>query len=409
LNKIFKELAGFSFFQIYIETKTGNIVNDFKDILSTEEIKKLDKNKIIKIKNNDSIITTDNWSKLKDVFFTQRMETYNSSYTLNEKIKLELETLKKLPINKTDYKILKGRYQKYLTNLEPPQKEIDKPKGVIQNLFNFIEFLHSNIKNFTQYDNIIKELNLLDIERNKLKPETNYKDKLKHKEVQNKLEQKYDVIDENIIQLIKQKSTELNVCDWNKLETIWTYNISEIRSLKENFNNNDVDTIIKYKQKYIEFKEKHNSFIFQSFFFTKLDDTLKELFNFFKETNKNEPDILERKTKEHQPIEANKPDDIISKHPKHDPNLWSSDCYNLFKYLLDNYYTSTKRQLTNIWFFLNEYDKIKYNLKGTKDNYRDFIEKNYNISIKNFDKASVKYLSEYGTMNDHRINYEDNF
>ena len=134
-NRIFKKIADFSFFQIYIDTKTGNILDDFKDILTADEIKKLDKNKVVRIKNNDSIITVDNWNQLKDIFFTQRMETYNSNYTPNEKIKLELETLEKLPINKTDYKILKERYQKYLTNVKPQPKEIDKPDEVKENKY----------------------------------------------------------------------------------------------------------------------------------------------------------------------------------------------------------------------------------------------------------------------------------
>jgi hypothetical protein len=137
-NRIFKKIADSSFFQIYIETKTGDSISDFKSILSSDEIKKLDKNKIIRFKNNDSIVTTDNWSKLKDVFFTQRMETYNSSYTLNEKIKLELETLEKLPINKTDYKIIKERYQKYLTNIKPQQTETNEPDEVKIELHNNI-------------------------------------------------------------------------------------------------------------------------------------------------------------------------------------------------------------------------------------------------------------------------------
>ena len=87
-NRILKKIADFSFFQVYIDTKTSNIIDDFKDVLTADEIKKLDNNKSIRIRNNDSILTTDNWSKLKDIFFSQRMETYNSSYTLNEKIKL---------------------------------------------------------------------------------------------------------------------------------------------------------------------------------------------------------------------------------------------------------------------------------------------------------------------------------
>jgi len=150
INNILKNLAEFSFFQIYIETKTGNIIDDFKDVLTSDEINKLDKNKIIRIKNNDSIVTTDNWGKLKDVFFTQRMETYNLSYTLNEKIKLELEILEKLPINKTDYKILKERYQKYLTNIKPQQIQDIKPDEIKKELHNNI-FKDNSIYLFEKY------------------------------------------------------------------------------------------------------------------------------------------------------------------------------------------------------------------------------------------------------------------
>ena len=149
-NRILNKTADFSFFQVYIDTKASNIVDDFKDVLTSDEIKKLDKNKVVRIKNNDSIITIDNWSKLKDVFFSQRMETYNSSYTLNEKIKLELEILEKLPINKTDYKILKERYQKYLTNLKPQQKKNNEPDEVKKELHNNI-FKDNSIYLFEKY------------------------------------------------------------------------------------------------------------------------------------------------------------------------------------------------------------------------------------------------------------------
>ena len=149
-NRIFKKTADFSFFQIYIDTKTGNILDDFKDVLIADEIKKLDKNKVVRIKNNDSIINVDNWSKLKDVFFSQRMETYNSSYTPNEKIKLELEALEKLPIIKTDYKILKERYQKYLTNIKPQQIQDIKPDEIKKELHNNI-FKDNSIYLFEKY------------------------------------------------------------------------------------------------------------------------------------------------------------------------------------------------------------------------------------------------------------------
>jgi len=136
-NRVFKKIADFNFFKINIIPKKVNILDVFKDMLTADEIKKLDKNKVVRIGNND-IVTTDNWSKLKDIFFSQRMETYNSSYTLNEKIKLELETLEKLPIIKTDYKILKERYQKYLTNVKPQQLQDIKPDDIKKELHNNI-------------------------------------------------------------------------------------------------------------------------------------------------------------------------------------------------------------------------------------------------------------------------------
>jgi hypothetical protein len=101
-------------------------------------------------------------------------------------------------------------------------------------------------------------------------------------------------------------------------------------------------------------------------------------------------------------------DNIKVQHPNHDPNLWNNDCFELFKYLFDCYYISTKRQLTNIWFYLKENGNIKYNLKATKDQYVNFISENYQKEITNFDKAQTKWEDkEYQTIYDHRKNFED--
>lgn len=93
---------------------------------------------------------------------------------------------------------------------------------------------------------------------------------------------------------------------------------------------------------------------------------------------------------------------------KHDPNLWNAECYNLFKYLFDNYYKGTKRQLTNIWFYLKEIENPKYILNATKEMYIPFILENYEIKITNFDKAQTKWEDkESRKLNEHRQNYED--
>jgi len=98
-RKITELTADLNFFQIWVFADyeiDGKIVKDYEQ------------------KNNDSILTPENWEQHEVTFFTQRMATYKESYTLSEKIKLELSGLEKLPINKTDYQVLKGRYKRYL-------------------------------------------------------------------------------------------------------------------------------------------------------------------------------------------------------------------------------------------------------------------------------------------------------
>lgn len=97
-------------------------------------------------------------------------------------------------------------------------------------------------------------------------------------------------------------------------------------------------------------------------------------------------------------------------HPPHDPNLWNKPCYELFKYLFDNYYDNkTKRKLTNIWFYLKEKQSKIYTFLATKDMYVHFLKVNYNIFITNFDKAINKYNDkDLPSLNGHCINFENN-
>lgn len=99
IDRIYKRLAALNFFQI---TVIGDLEIDGKVY------------KNIKQRNNDSIITTKNWKQHKDVFFNERMATYEDSYTIKEKIKLELEKVEELPVNEDMYKVLKYFYLEYL-------------------------------------------------------------------------------------------------------------------------------------------------------------------------------------------------------------------------------------------------------------------------------------------------------
>lgn len=95
-------------------------------------------------------------------------------------------------------------------------------------------------------------------------------------------------------------------------------------------------------------------------------------------------------------------------HPEHNPNLWNAKCYDLFKYLFENYYINTKRQLTNIWFFLSLNRNNTYKFYATKDAYKSFILEWYNIEIKNVDKAERKWEEkDLPNLKEHLQNFEN--
>jgi hypothetical protein len=111
LRKITELLENTNFFQIKV----------FADLEIDGKIYK-DKEQ----RNNDSILNPKNWEQHKETFFTQRMAMYSDSYTLAEKLKLEVSRLEKLPVDITDYEILKDRYKSYLEQkqaLPTQQKE----------------------------------------------------------------------------------------------------------------------------------------------------------------------------------------------------------------------------------------------------------------------------------------------
>lgn len=164
----------------------------------------------------------------------------------------------------------------------------------IKALFQFIEYLHSNIENFNQYNSLIDELELLDKKRNKLSPENNYKDKLKYDEVKVEIEKKFDLLQSNTANLIKAKAKELNVCIFDN-SPITNFNgiQNDIRQLKKNFSDKDLTEIFKHKSQYLKYRTKTpKTFLSLEMFFVDLDRLLKEFFEFFAD-NEAETDVLQ--------------------------------------------------------------------------------------------------------------------
>lgn len=165
----------------------------------------------------------------------------------------------------------------------------------IKALFEFIEFLHSNIQNFNQYDEVISDWVHSADQMNNLNPNKNSTDKLKYDDLEENFEYNLKIIQKNIQEPIHSKATELNICDIDKEDTIWDWNYPEITNLKKSFSKKDLPEILEHKKKYIEFRTKTNFNEFLMIFFVTLDTILKELFDYFNETDQNEFEAFEMK------------------------------------------------------------------------------------------------------------------
>lgn len=175
------------------------------------------------------------------------------------------------------------------------KRQMITPK--IKALFQFIEYLNSNIENFNQYNDLINDLEALKDVKNQLKPEQNYKDKLQYNKVQEELESKFKTLQDNTANLIKAKAKELNVCSFDN-EPNYSFNgvEAEIHQLKENFRKEDLPEIFKHKSQYLEYRSQtHGTFLSLQFFFDELDEITKSLFDYFKDTDRNEFEAFEIK------------------------------------------------------------------------------------------------------------------
>lgn len=169
----------------------------------------------------------------------------------------------------------------------------------IQALFDFIDFLDVNKKEYIEkHIPLCNELRELDKQRSLLKPNENYKDKQSYECIQKEIKEKFEPITENTFNPVTSKLIELGIWSGDDVYTsIWNNNISEIEDFKRNFTVEDIEQIFHYKEKYLLFRtETNNDFLCLSFVFSNLDEIYKVLFDFFKDTQKNEFDSFETKT-----------------------------------------------------------------------------------------------------------------
>jgi len=166
----------------------------------------------------------------------------------------------------------------------------------IQSLFDLIDYLDGNKKEYIEkYIPLCSELESLSKQRSLLKPDSNYIDKQQYDIVQKQIKEKFSPILTNICTPISNKLLELGI--WSGDQTyasIWNNNISEISDFKRSFAAEDVAQVMVYKHKYLSFRAETNSdFLCLSMIFQGLDEILKLLFDFFKDTTVNEFESFE--------------------------------------------------------------------------------------------------------------------
>lgn len=167
----------------------------------------------------------------------------------------------------------------------------------IQALFDFINFLDEHKSEFKSYIPLCDDLRELDVQRNLIHPENNYKEKKLYDQIQDQIKEKIKPITNKIYAPITTKLLDLKIWSGDDgFTSIWNNNISEISEFKRNFTEEDAIEVFKFKLKYLNFRQELNSdFLCVSFIFDSLHQILKQLFDFFKDTNENEFDNFERK------------------------------------------------------------------------------------------------------------------
>ena len=285
----------------------------------------------------------------------------------------------------------------------------------IKALFQFIEYLHSNIDNFNLNNDLIKELELLNEERQKVSSKKTFKDKLKYDEIQAEIETKFKILQDNTANLIKAKATELNVCNFDN-EPNYSFNgiETDIHQLKKNFTKEDLPEIFKHKQQYIDYrKQTHKTFLSLAFFIDELDEITKSLFDYFKETEQNEFEAFETKTikvndlseaVELLSIGKNKVSiPINSKQPRNKPQFTTHE--KLFEAVI---FSANEEQnkpiagayelLKEVWFFLNS-DSATFNSKEVEKYKRPLFVNPVIVGKPEFDEFFEAELTYCSTQN----------
>lgn len=167
----------------------------------------------------------------------------------------------------------------------------------VQGLFDFIDYLDDNKDEFKKYIPLCNELRELYRQRDLVNPDKNYKDKLRYDELDTLIGEKFAPITKHIYDPITNKLRELDIWSGDgAYSSIWNNSSSSIFEFQNKFTTEEVIKVMEYKKMYLDFRTETNTdFLSLYSIFKGLDEILKLLFDFFKDTDTNEFENFEAK------------------------------------------------------------------------------------------------------------------
>ncbi|MDF2517355.1 MAG: hypothetical protein K0R59_2651 [Sphingobacterium sp.] len=236
----------------------------------------------------------------------------------------------------------------------------------IQNIFEFIDFLDSNKKDYIRkYLSICEELEKLIRQRNQLKPHNNYRDKQQYDVLQKEIGPKFDILLSNIYHPVMDKLTELKIWSGDQEKSSISNNISSAATnFKSTFESDDVPIVIIYKNKYLNFRKETNSnFLTLELVFSLLDRGLKELFDYFKDSDEDDFDVSIAEV-----IECNSLEEAIRLHQE---NPSQNKRFSIPSLNVPNAANQNSGQIIEI----DRYDMLIHPLKKTKNSLEEAIHR----------------------------------
>jgi hypothetical protein len=168
----------------------------------------------------------------------------------------------------------------------------------IRALFDFIDYLDANKHDYIKkYVPICEELYLLHDKRRILKPNQNYRDRKQYETLQSQIEEKFAPIKSEVVVPFLDKMEKLGIWSGDDAyASIWNNSCSEIFKFHSDAEFKDVEQVTAYKEKYVAFRNETDcNFLVLFIAFNSLDQVLRLLFDYFKETDENEFESFQAK------------------------------------------------------------------------------------------------------------------